>query len=113
VNRYVVRMPNDYDMWTVEEYYPIETDLSREDLEQELRTFFDDVMLIPLSDPWDRGVERRSHRLDLGGTGLIIRFDLVGDPSWDESFTVYDYKFNCKVKILTVDQWFESANSIR
>jgi hypothetical protein len=95
MNRFVVICPEEYDQYAVDVPHAIETALSREDLLDELRTFF-----VEMVRRWDRS---DTHLLDLGGTGLMIGQDQIGAFSHRAvNNIIYE-----PLRILTTDEWFE------
>jgi hypothetical protein len=106
VNRFVVLREEEYDQYTVEVAYPIETPLSREDLLGEIRTFFDNLTekgRLPIPDYYP---PRINDHLDLGGTGFMVYYnDLTQVKGSDDGKSYYwDYH---PPTILTVDEWYD------
>lgn len=104
MNRFVIELPEEYDCYTVDVSYPIETGLTREELLDELSLFYEEATK-------DRAEEEErrfytKHVLDLGGIGVMVDDHQVTFDKWMPGEIIRVFM---APKIMTVEEWFATC----
>lgn len=100
-NRFVIAKTNEYDMYDVEEYYPYETDETKEEILNKVDNW--------IKEKFPNLIAPRtyiSQYMSIGGFKLEIS-DFFGKPVYDNGRYIGQQLDNEPLRVFTIDEWFE------